>query len=150
MDDLAEGGGHGEGVVGVGLGDGGGAPGGDPVGLRLSSCLGEGGEGDEGEGGGEQGEAGGGGEAHGRRLLEGMDLRRIQHTTCAEGGRVRAAAGSLLRWASCEPRSQERDLGHAHPEMGGAREFGSGMHNSGGLVRIHRVCTDTIWHWRRR
>jgi hypothetical protein len=25
-----------------------------------------------------------------------------------------------------------------------------GMRNLGGLVRIHRVCTDTIWHWRAR
>ncbi len=36
------------------------------------------------------------------------------------------------------------------PGDGGTREFGSGMRNSGGLVRIHRVCTDTIWHWRAR
>jgi len=48
VDDLAEGGGHGEGVVVVGAGDRRGAPGGYPVGLGL----GEGGEGDEGEGGG--------------------------------------------------------------------------------------------------
>jgi hypothetical protein len=25
-----------------------------------------------------------------------------------------------------------------------------GMRNLEGLLRIHRVCTDTIWHWRVR